>query len=75
MQIKVGTALAAVLCLAAAPARSVEDLAWISGAWVAEGADGWTEEQWTAPHGGILLGTSRSGRTERVSGFEFMRIA
>lgn len=75
MQIKVGTALAALLCLAATPNKSVEDLAWISGAWVAEGADGWTEEQWTAPRGGILLGINRSGRTERASGFEFMRIA
>jgi hypothetical protein len=59
---------------AAAPAR-VTDLAWLSGRWATE-ADGGalTEESWSEPRGGIMLGFSRSGTAERLREFEFLRI-
>lgn len=66
---------AGLISMAAAPVQSVSELAWLSGAWVSETEEGWTEELWTAPRGGILLGTNRSGKKERITGFEFMRIA
>ena len=67
--------LAALLSAAAAPQAKVDDLAWLSGAWVSETPQGWTEEYWTAPRGGVLLGTNRSGKGPTATGFEFMRIA
>lgn len=67
---------AGLASLAAAPAPAPPDeLGWLSGAWVSETGQGWTEEHWTPPHGGILLGVNRSGEGAKVSGYEFMRIA
>lgn len=63
----------AALALAAAPA-SVPDLGWMSGAWVSESNGEWVEEHWTSPRGGMLLGTNRSGKGGKATGFEFMRI-
>ena len=64
------------LLLGAAPVRPrMADLAWLSGAWISEGKDGWTEEQWTSPRGDMMLGTNRSGKGAAASAFEFMRIA
>lgn len=67
--------LAAGLALSAqAPAQEVEDLAWLSGAWVARDGDRWTEEWWTPPRGGIMIGAGFSGRGDTAGGFEHMRI-
>lgn len=66
---------AAVAIMAAAPAKDVSELGWLSGAWVSEASGKWTEELWTAARGGVLLGVNRSGRGARATGFEFMRIA
>ena len=50
-------------------------LAWLSGGWVSEADGRWTEEQWSEPRGGLMLGLGRSGKGDRATGFEFMRIA
>lgn len=56
------------------PAR-VGDLAWMSGRWQTAAADGsWTEEVWSEPRGGMMLGYSRSGRGETLGEFEFIRL-
>jgi hypothetical protein len=61
---------------AAQPAApKVSDLGWLSGSWVSGSGDAWTEEMWTAPRGGVLLGLNRSGKGAKATGFEFMRIA
>jgi hypothetical protein len=60
---------------APAPAVQVADLGWLRGNWISETRQGWTEEMWTSPRGGMMLGLNRSGKSERASGFEFMRIA
>jgi hypothetical protein len=65
---------AAALALAAPPAARVEDLGWMSGPWVSETREGWTEELWMAPRRGLMLGTNRSGKGARATGFEYMRI-
>lgn len=76
--------------VSAVEARDVSALAWLSGDWEAvtqEGSDvtAWTIEHWSRPRGGVMLGTSLTGRrrvagastagTEEVRAFEFMRIA
>ena len=68
-------ALIGFATVASAPARSMADLGWLSGAWVSQGKDGWTEEHWTSPRGDMMLGTNRSGKGDKAIAFEFMRIA
>ena len=63
------------LLAASASARIAQDLTWLSGAWVSESKGEWVEEHWTHQRGGMLMGTNRSGRDDKVTGYEFMRIA
>lgn len=61
--------------LGAAPAKT-ENLAWLAGTWVADEAEGrWTEERWSTPRGGVMLGTSLAGQGREAGWFEYMRIA
>ncbi len=68
--------LAALVCASAATSgqRSVRDLGWMTGEWVEEKDGRWTEENWSRPRGGVMLGTGRSGRGERIADWEFLRI-
>jgi len=34
----------------------------------------WTEECWTIPRGGLMMGSGRSGNGNKVAGWEWMRI-
>lgn len=65
---------AAAVLAAASPAASVDDLAWLAGHWSREADGRWTEESWTPPRGGVMLGHSRSGRGDSLREFEFLRI-
>lgn len=67
-----GVILAAMLALQAPV--GVGDLAWLSGRWETASEGRWTEESWSAPRGGLLLGYSRSGRGEAMREFEHLRI-
>ena len=64
-----------LLLVAASPAAKVDDLGWLAGQWTSEAGEGWTEEDWTPPRGGVMLGHSRSGRGDLLREFEFLRIA
>ena len=66
---------AAAMLVAASPAVTVDDLGWLAGQWTSETGERWTEESWTAPRGGLMLGHSRSGRGDALRAFEFLRIA
>ncbi|MEQ8309154.1 MAG: DUF6265 family protein [Sphingopyxis sp.] len=68
-------ALLSLVLVAADPAARVDDLGWLAGEWVQEGDGRWTEESWTAPRGGVMLGHSRSGRGDVLREYEFIRIA
>lgn len=61
-----------------APANAtIDDLAWLAGAWVGtRGAEGKTsiEERWSRPLGGAMLATSRTVSRGKMSGFEYLRI-
>jgi hypothetical protein len=66
--------LAAALLIGAAP-PGPKAPAWLAGAWETEQAGSWTEERWTPPRGGVMLGTSLSGKGQSATWFEYMRIA
>lgn len=70
----IAAALATML-VAASPAARVDDLGWLAGDWASEADGRWTEESWTSPRGGAMLGHSRSGRGEELREYEFLRIA
>src|SRR5690606_11418350 len=48
---------------------SLASLAWLSGSWVGSADDGTTEEVWTEPRGGMLLGVNRTVRDEATVHF------
>ncbi|HEV7659733.1 MAG TPA: DUF6265 family protein [Allosphingosinicella sp.] len=66
--------LALLLMGQTAPPAGVGDLAWMSGHWATEEGGRWTEESWSAPRGGVMLGYSRSGSGDRLREFEFLRL-
>jgi hypothetical protein len=63
-----------LLLAANAPGATVADLGWLAGDWHNATGERWTEERWSAPRGGIILGTSRSGEGAQVREFEFLRV-
>jgi hypothetical protein len=71
---------ASALLMASAPggAADLSRLAWMAGSW-GTGAPGpaadWTVEGWAPARGGVMLGTSLSGRGDKATSYEFMRIA
>ena len=72
--------IAMALALVPAPAAAegpadLSPLGWLAGIWVAETGTSWTEERWAPARGGVMLGTSLSGKGDAASGYEFMRIA
>lgn len=68
-------AAGALFLLSAVPAPSPALPGWMSGDWVREESGRWTEEHWSRPRAGLMLGTGRSGLGESVQSFEYMRIA
>jgi hypothetical protein len=61
-------------CAATTQAASVEDLAWLSGCWVHDGAEAGSMELWSAPAGGTLLGVARTVKGGKTVAFEFTQI-
>ena len=47
---------------------------WLAGCWESSSEGSWTEECWTAPRAGIMLGTNRTGTGDRLDMFEMMQI-
>ena len=74
MRKAIGAALALLLMGQAAPPAAIGDLAWMSGHWESVAGGRWTEESWSAPRGGVMLGHSRSGRGDGLGEFEFLRL-
>ncbi|HVK32610.1 MAG TPA: DUF6265 family protein [Burkholderiaceae bacterium] len=70
-------ALASLLVLLTAPAAATsttEQLHWLAGCWAAVGGEPGSGEQWMAPAGGSMLGTSRTLRRGALREFEFLHI-
>ena len=47
---------------------------WMAGCWIEERGPAWTEECWTAPRAGTMLGSGRSGRGGQLRNWETMQI-
>lgn len=61
--------------MAADTKHTIEDLSWLAGGWeTANAAERWTDEHWTTPAGGAMLGMSRTVKAGALSEFEYLRI-
>lgn len=56
------------------PAASIQDVAWIQGHWVGQGLGGETEEIWSPPSAGSMMGSFRLIENNTVSFYEFCLI-
>jgi hypothetical protein len=59
---------------AGAQASTAQRLAWLQGCWAAAAPDRVIEEQWMAPRGHSMLGSSRTVAANAVTNFEFMMV-
>jgi len=66
--------VASLLVAVSAGATTVEDLKWMAGTWEGTKNGVHSEEIWTAPSGGLLIGMHRDVKDGRAVGFEFFRI-
>ncbi len=64
------TMLAALAAAGAQP----ELPAWMAGCWEQRQGERWTEECWTTPRAGVMLGSGRSGTGDRLQSWEVMQI-
>jgi hypothetical protein len=58
----------------AGKAADVASLGWLAGSWSGTANGEESEEHWTAPKGGVMLGLHRDVKGGRVVAFEFLRI-
>jgi len=69
-------ALAVALASAAGASRApAERLAWMAGTWTGTRDGVTSEEHWTSPAGGELLGLHKDVEKGKAIAFEFLRIA
>lgn len=67
--------IAAALLLALSGRGDAGELPdWLTGEWLQKRDDRWTEEVWTLPRGGTMIGVGRTGRGETLRSWEVMRI-
>ena len=64
----------ALLALLLAAQGGVAELGWMSGRWETREGERWTEESWSEPRAGMMIGYSRSGQGETAREFEFIRL-
>jgi hypothetical protein len=55
-------------------AATIAQVGWMEGTWVGEAGGVSFEERWTSPAGGAMLAVSRTLKSGRLAGFEFLRI-
>ena len=64
----------AILAAAMAAAATPQLPEWMAGCWEQRSGERWTEECWSSPRGGMMIGYSRSGTGELVTEWETMQI-
>ncbi len=73
-----GWLAALALSLAAVPTLAqtaeVPMPAWLAGAWDQRSGADWSDEFWTPPRAGLMIGASRMGKGDTISVFEHTRI-
>lgn len=60
--------------LRAAVAASLADVGWLSGKWVVENGETYSEEWWSAPSGDSMVGAWRLSRSGRAKLFELLTL-
>lgn len=70
----IAAALALLLSAQPAPQPQVSDLAWMSGRWLTGENGRWTEEIWSGPRGGTLMGFSWTGEGAAIDAYEYIRV-
>lgn len=68
------TAFLAAPVLCTAQATQSHKLAWLQGCWAMVNQERAVEEQWMAPRGKTMIGTSRTVQGASLVGYEFMMI-
>lgn len=71
---KMAALIGAALMLLGAQDAPVAEPSWMAGEWMEAKGDAWAEEFWTHPRGGIMIGAGRTGKGEKLTGWEAMRI-
>lgn len=76
---KFGAFIIAVLSLQMFAQESkpgIDSLSWLTGCWESNNSEKnrLINEQWMKPAGGSMIGMSRTVRTGKTTGFEFLRI-
>jgi hypothetical protein len=56
------------------PPATLDDMRWFAGHWTGSGLGGFTEETWTAPAAGAMLGTFRLIKEEKPVFYEFLTL-
>jgi hypothetical protein len=58
----------------AEPGQDVAGLGWLAGSWVLVSGEAVSEEHWTQPRGGTMIGLNRTVIDARTVAFEYVRI-
>jgi hypothetical protein len=58
----------------ATAATDAPRLSWLAGCWTGEAGGVTTEEHWTSPAGGALVGMNKAVKGDAMVSFEFLRI-
>ena len=70
-----GRPMIAFLLLAEAATANLPMPAFLAGCWEQKRDEArWTEECWTDPRGGLMIGSGRDGQGDKVRHWEWMRI-
>lgn len=64
----------ALLCVGAGQEAEPKLPGWMAGCWIEKKGDRWTEECWTVPRAGMMMGSSRMGRGDKTISWENLRI-
>jgi len=59
---------------AAVPQATIEEMAWLAGRWTGDGLGGRTEEVWSPPDAGTMMGTFRLIREDKIVFYEFLTL-
>lgn len=72
--------ISAVLAACAGTASAQQSISaegppgWMTGCWIEQGGSKWTEECWTPPRAGTMLGSNRAGEGARLQSWEAAQI-
>ena len=64
----------ALLFMTQAATAAFQMPAFLAGCWEQRRGARWAEECWTAPRGGLMIGSGRTGTGDRIEHWEYMRI-